>query len=161
MSAVNNHLSTGSEDRKFKSSTNTTAKQRPTKTTHNGTLTTRPTTILHFGLGDWSFKETFIVAKWLTGPILGLTFLKNNSAILDVSQGLLHFPHLTYSIETDEYSRNRKLYKVQIKSALTIPPETTETITAYTNIASTIDTTGVINPPTNHCSGDPLVPGGS
>ena len=115
------------------------------------------TIILQFEIGDWNFKETFIVAKRLTGPILGLTFLKNNSAILDVSQGLLHFPHLTYSIETDEYTRNRKMYKVQVKNPITIPPETTQTITAYTDITSTIDTTGVINPATNHCSGDPLV----
>ena len=82
--------------------------------------------ILQFEIGDWNFKETFIVAKRLTGPILGLTFLKNNSAILDVSQGLLHFPHLTYSIETDEYTRNRKLYKIKIKNPLTIPHETTQ-----------------------------------
>ena len=124
----------------------------------NGDIETpTKTIILQFEIGDWNFKETFIVAKRLTGPILGLTFLKNNSAILDVSQGLLHFPHLTYSIETDEYTRNRKLYKVQFKSPLTIPPETTQTITAYTDITSTIDTTGVINPATNHCSGDPLV----
>ena len=74
-----------------------------------------------------------------------------------MSQGLLHFPHLTYSIETDEYTRNRRLYKVQIKNPLTIPPETTQTITAYTDISSIIDTTGVINPATNHCSSDPLV----
>ena len=46
MSAVNNHLSTGSEVGKFTSSTNTTVKLRPKKTTHNGTLTTRSTTIL-------------------------------------------------------------------------------------------------------------------
>ena len=124
----------------------------------NGDIDTpTKTIILQFEIGDWNFKETFIVAKRLTGPILGLTFLKNNSAILDVSQGLLHFPHLTYSIETDEFTRNRKLYKVQVKSPLTIPPETTQTITAYADITSTIDTTGVINPATNHCSGDPLV----
>ena len=89
----------------------------------NGDIETPTKTItLQFEIGGWNFKETFIVAKRLTGPILGLTFLKNNSAILDVSQGLLHFPHLTYSIETDEYTRNRKLYKVQIKNPLTIPP---------------------------------------
>ena len=65
----------------------------------NGDIETpTKTIILKFEIGDWNFKETFIVAKRLTGPILGLTFLKNNSAILDVSQGLLHFPHLTYSI---------------------------------------------------------------
>ena len=68
------------------------------------------TTLLQFEIGVWNFKETFIVAQRLTGPKLGLTFLKNNSAILDVSQGLLHFPHLTYSIATDENTRNRKLY---------------------------------------------------
>ena len=96
----------------------------------NGDIETpTKTIILQFEIGDWNFKETFIVAKRLTGPILALTFLKNNSAILDVSQGLLHFPHLTYSIETDEYTRNRKLYKVQVKNPLTIPPETTQTIT--------------------------------
>ena len=62
------------------------------------------TILLQFEHGDWNFKETFIVAQRLTvtEPILGLTFLKNNSAILDVSQGLLHFLHLTYSIATDE-----------------------------------------------------------
>ena len=68
-------------------------------------------TLLQFEIGDWNFKETFIVAQRLTGPKLGLTFLKNNGAILDVSQGLLHFPHLTYSIATDENTRNRKLYQ--------------------------------------------------
>ena len=70
-----------------------------------------------------------------------------------MSQGLLHFPHLTYSIETDEYTHNRKLYKVQIKNPFTIPPETTQTITGYTDISSSIDTTGVFNPAPNHCSG--------
>ena len=82
----------------------------------NGDIETpTKTIILHFEIGDWNYKETLIVAKQLTGPILGLTFLKNNSAISDVNQGLLYFPHLTYSIETDEYTRNRKLYKVQTK----------------------------------------------
>ena len=124
----------------------------------NGDIETpTKTIILQFEIGDWNFKETFIVAKRLTGPILGLTFLKNNSAILDVSQGLLHFTHLTYSIETDEYTRNKKLYKVQIKNPLTILPETTQTITGSTDIPTNVDTTGVINPATNHCSGDPLV----
>ena len=73
------------------------------------------TVLLQFKIGDWNFKETFVVAQRLTGPILGLTFLKNNSAILDVSQGLLHFPHLTFSTATDEITRNRKLYRFQTK----------------------------------------------
>ena len=74
-----------------------------------------------------------------------------------MSQGLLYFPHLTYSIETDEYTRNRKLYKVQIKSPLTIPPETTQTITACTDKSSPIDTTGVITEPPTIAAVTPLV----
>ena len=119
------------------------------------------TILLQFEIGDWNIKETFIVAQRLTGHILGLTFLKNNSAILDVSQGLLHFPHLTYSIATDENIRNRKLYTVHTKTPITIPPETTQTITVHTDVSSNIDTTGVINPAINHCSGNTLVVAGS
>ena len=54
--------------------------------------TTIKTIQVQFEIGDLTFKETFIVASKIRGPILGLTFLKNNSAILDASQGLLHFP---------------------------------------------------------------------
>ena len=110
--------------------------------------------MLQFERGDWNFKETFIVAKRITRPKQGFTFLQNNSAILDVSQGLLYF-HLIYSIEIDKNTRNKKLYTVQTKTPITIPPETTQTNTVHGDVASTIDTTGVINPATNHCSGDP------
>ena len=121
------------------------------------------TVLLRYEIGDMKFgdaKETFIVAQRLTGPILGLTFLtflKNNSAILDVSQGLLHFPHLTYSIATDENTRNRKLYRVHTKTPITISPETTHTISVHTDVSSNVDTTGVVNPAINHCSGNTLV----
>ena len=47
---------------------------------------------LQFDIGDWTFKEIFIGANKIRGPILGLTFLENNSTILDVTQALLHFP---------------------------------------------------------------------
>ena len=71
------------------------------------------TIMLKFEIGDWCFKELLIVAQRITGHILGLTLVKYFNAILDVSQGLLHFPHLTYSIETDENTRNKKLYNVR------------------------------------------------
>ena len=57
----------------------------------NGEIENPTKTIqVQFEIGDWTFKETFIVANKITGPILSLSFLKNNSAILDASQGLLH-----------------------------------------------------------------------
>ena len=41
------------------------------------------TILLHSEIGDWNFKETLVVVQRLTGPELGLTFLKNNSVILE------------------------------------------------------------------------------
>ena len=65
----------------------------------NGDIESPTNTIqVQFEIGDWTFKKTFIVANRITGAILGFSFLKNNSTILDASQGLLHFPHLTYAI---------------------------------------------------------------
>ena len=52
------------------------------------------TITLQFEISNWIFKETFIVAKRITRPILCLIFLKNNSTILDVSRELLHIPIL-------------------------------------------------------------------
>ena len=87
----------------------------------NGDIETPTKTVqLQFELGDWKFKETFIVATKMTGPILGLTFLKNNSALLDVSQALLHFPHLTYAIFADDNETISRHHKVTIKNQLTI-----------------------------------------
>ena len=105
------------------------------------TETPTKTIMLQFEIGDWKFKETLIVAKRITGPILGHTFLENNSTIQDVSQRPLHFPHLTYSIETDEDTRNKKLYKVQTKNPITIPPETTQTITVHADLSSPLTQT--------------------
>ena len=108
---------------------------------------------LQFELGDWTFKETFIVATKMTGPILGLTILKNNSAILDVSQALLHFPHLTYAIAADDNETVSRHHKVTIKNQLTIMPEQCITIEAGINLRTITNTTGIIHP-TEQYSGE-------
>ena len=42
----------------------------------NGDIETPIRTIqIQFEIGDWTFKETFIVANKITGPIIGITFL--------------------------------------------------------------------------------------
>ena len=116
--------------------------QTPTKTVQ-----------LQFELGDWTFKETFIVATKMTGPILGLTFLKNNSAILDVSQALLHFPHLTYAIAAYDNETVSRHHKVTIKNQLTIMPDQCITIEAGINLRTITNTTGIIHH-TEQYSGD-------
>ena len=48
------------------------------------------TATLVFEIGDNSFAEPFVVMKKLTGPIIGLHFMR-----IDTTHGLIHFPHLT------------------------------------------------------------------
>ena len=120
----------------------------------NGDIETPTKTVqLQFELGDWTFKETFIVATKMTGPILGLTFLKNNSAIQDVSQALLHFPHLTYAITAENNETVSRHHKVTIKNQLTIMPDQCITIEAGINLRTITNTTGIIHP-TEQYSGE-------
>ena len=115
------------------------------------------TILLQFEIGVWNFKETFIVFLRLTGPIIGLTFLKSNSAILDVSKrlsfsliSLTHSP-LMITPETENYTESIPTLPIRY------PHETTHTITVHTVVSSNVDTTGVINPAINHCSGHTLI----
>ena len=56
------------------------------------------TTTLKFDIGDHIFAEHFVVVKNLTGPIIGLHFMKHNSVVIDTTHGLIHFPHLTMQV---------------------------------------------------------------
>ena len=68
--------------------------------------------------------------KW-TGPITGLHFMRNNSVVVDTTHGLIHFPHLTMQVKTTSSETTIKPQPVITDEALTIPPTTTKTITAF------------------------------
>ena len=46
-------------------------------------------------IGDNTFAEHFVVMKNLTGPIIGMHFMRHNSVVIDTTHGFIHFPHLT------------------------------------------------------------------
>ena len=50
------------------------------------------TATLKFEIGDNSFDEHFVVTKKLTGPKIGLHFMRNNSIVIDTTHGLIHCP---------------------------------------------------------------------
>ena len=52
------------------------------------------TAALKFEIGDNSFAEHFVVMQKLTGPTIGLHFMKNNKVVIDTTHGLIHFPPL-------------------------------------------------------------------
>ena len=58
------------------------------------------TATLKFDIGGHLFAEHFVVMKNLTGPIIGLHFMKHNSVVIDTTHGLIHFPHLTMQVKS-------------------------------------------------------------
>ena len=96
--------------------------------------------------GDNSFAEHFIVMKKTTGPKIGLHFMRNNSVVIDTTHGLIHFPHLTMQVKTVSNETTTKPQPVITDEALTIPPTTTKTITAFIDHPSKWNTTGTVSP---------------
>ena len=84
--------------------------------------------------------------KKLTGPIFGLRFLRNNSVVIDTTHGLIHFHHLTMQAKTALSETSTKPKPVITDDALTIPPMTTKTITAFGDHPSKWNTTGTVTP---------------
>ena len=113
----------------------------------NGQLETPlSTATLKFEIGDNSFAENFVLMKKLTGPIIGLHFMRNNSVVIDTTHGLLYFPHLTLQVKTASSETTTKPQPVITDEALTIPPTTTKTIKAFIDHASKWNTTGTVTP---------------
>ena len=84
------------------------------------------TATLNFENGDNSFAEHFVVMNKLTGPIIGLHFMRNNSVVIDTTHGLIHFPHLTMHVKTASSETTTKPQPVIMDADLTIPPTTTQ-----------------------------------
>ena len=101
---------------------------------------------MKFEIGDNSFAEHFVVVEKLAGPIFGLHFTRSNSVVIDTTRGLIHFPHLTMQVKTTSSETTNKPQQVITDEALTIPPMTTNTITAFIDHPSQWNTTGTVTP---------------
>ena len=58
------------------------------------------TATLKFDNGDHIFAEHFVLMKNLTGPLIGLPFMRHNSVVIDTAHILIHFPHLTMQVKS-------------------------------------------------------------
>ena len=103
------------------------------------------TATLKFEIGVNVFAEQFVVMKKLTGPIIGLHFMRNNSVVIDTTHGLIQFPHLTMQVKTAA-SESIKPQPTITDDALTIPPTTTKSITAFIDHPSKWNTTATVTP---------------
>ena len=104
------------------------------------------TATLKFEIGDNSFAEQFVVIRKLTGPKIGLYFMRNNIVVIDTTHGLIDFPHSTMQVKTASSGTTTKPQLVITDEHLTIPPTTTKTITAFIDHPSKWNTTGTVTP---------------
>ena len=84
--------------------------------------------------------------KNLTGPIIGLHFMRNNSVVIDTTHGFIQFQHLTVQVKTASRKTTTKPQLVIADDALTIPPTTTKATTASVDHSSKWNTTGTVTP---------------
>ena len=82
----------------------------------------------------------------ITGPILGLLLMRNNSVVIDTTHGPKRFPHLTMQVKTASGETTAMPQPVITDDALTIPPRTTKAISAFVNHPSEWNTTGTVTP---------------
>ena len=104
------------------------------------------TTTYKFDIGDHIFAEHFVVMKNLTGPFIGLHFMKHNSVVTDTTHGLIHFPHLTMQVRSASSQASPKPQLVLIHYSITIPQMTTKTNTAFADHSSEWNKTGTVTP---------------
>ena len=104
------------------------------------------TTTLKFDIGDHIFAEQFVLIKNLTGPNIGLHFMRHNSVVIDTTHGLIHFPHLTMQVKSALSQTSVKPQAVLIHDNITIPQMTTKTIAAFVDHVSEWNTTGTVTP---------------
>ena len=79
------------------------------------------TATLKFDIGDHIFAELFVVMKNLTGPIIGLHFMRHNSVVIGTTHGLIHFPHLTMQVKSALTQTSAKLQARLIHDSIKIP----------------------------------------
>ena len=97
-------------------------------------------------VANGQLEKPNVVMKNLTGPIIGLHFMRHNSVVIDTTHGLLHSPHLTMQVKSALSQTSAKLQALLIHDNITIPQMTTKTITAFVDHVSEWNTTGTVTP---------------
>ena len=72
--------------------------------------------------------------------------MRHNSVVIDTTHGLIHFPHLTMQVKSALTQTSAKPQVVLIHDSITIPQQTTKTITAFVDHVSEWNTTGTVTP---------------
>ena len=82
----------------------------------------------------------------LTGPIVGLHFMRHNIVVVDTTYGPIYFTHLTIQVKSASNKTSAILQAVLVHVSKTVPPMTTRTITAFVDHSLERNTLGTVTP---------------
>ena len=97
-------------------------------------------------MADHIFAEHFVVMKNLTGPIIGLHFMRHNSVVIDTTLGLIHFPHLAMQVKSASNQTSAKPQIDLMYGSITLPQMTTKAIRAFVNHLSLWNARRIVTP---------------
>ena len=72
--------------------------------------------------------------------------MRHNNVVIEVTDGLIHFPHLTIQAKNSAIETSAKPQPVLIHDNATVPPMTRKTIKAFVDHPSEWHTTGTVTP---------------
>ena len=113
----------------------------------NGQLENPMSTVeLKFEVGDIDFHEIFIVMEKLTSPLIGLSFLQRNNTILDMRQGVLHFPFFSMQLKTADRKYTNVMEPICAREDITIPPNDRHMVSMSSQLYDDTNVTGIFQP---------------
>ena len=113
----------------------------------NGQLEAPIATVeLQFEVGDITFREKFIVMTNLTSPLIGLRFLKLNSTILYMRQGVLNFAFFSMLMKNEDRTYPNVIEPVLNPVETTLQPGKRTTIWVKSQIYTDNEATVIIQP---------------
>ena len=113
----------------------------------NGQLEAPIATVeLQFEVGDFTFREKFIVMTILTSPSIGLLFLQRNSTILDMRQGILNFPFFSMQLKNEDRTYPNVIEPIINPVDTILQQEQRTTIWVKSQIYTENEATGIIQP---------------
>ena len=82
----------------------------------------------------------------LTSPLIGLSFLQQNNAILDMRQGLQSFPFSSMQLKTADHKYTDVMEPICIKEDVTIPPNDRHSVLKASQLYEDTTVTGILQP---------------
>ena len=82
----------------------------------------RKQVLLRFFIGDKIFEETFMVLPTMGNILIGMSFFKKYSVILDLANNIVKFPDITLQLRSGNGKNKNKLLELKTTQKIVIQP---------------------------------------